>query len=137
MITYCLSSVTRTALIISLFFSGIACVQSDANSNSAKPKGNEMNFKFENYNVKAPEAAKDKLTQLFPKGSSLKDFQASMEKLGAQCYDNSENKEEEALFCHYMAGNNFTFIKTNWVVGVKANHDVIEELSVKAGLMGP
>ncbi len=132
--TYCLSFATRTTLILSLFFLGMACVRSDANSNSAKTKDDEI-FKFENYNVKAPEAAQYKLTQIFPKGSSLKGFQASMEKLGAECYDTSESKDAAATFCHYMAGN--AIVKTKWVVGVKANHDVIEELSVKAGLIGP
>jgi hypothetical protein len=133
-----LPSVTVLLMLTSFALITNSCAKSNADSSSMQSRSpTEMEFRFEDYDYKSPETAQAKLTQLFPKGSSLEMFRESMEQLGAECYDTSQTKEVDgSMYCHYMEGKNF--VKTKWVVGVKTSKDnAIEELTVKTGLIGP
>jgi hypothetical protein len=50
----------------------------------------ERKFNFGDYDVKSPEVVREKLSQLFPKGSNLSEFQSFMERSGSKCSVNEE-----------------------------------------------
>jgi hypothetical protein len=100
---------------------------------------NNMTFRFEDYDVKSPEIVQSKLDQLFPKGSSLRDFRTEMEQLGAECHISDALRAKEGndlIYCQYRVGSN-PFIKTQWTVVVKTKDDSnINELKVTVGFIG-
>jgi 16S rRNA C967 or C1407 C5-methylase (RsmB/RsmF family) len=97
----------------------------------------KMKFKFEDYNVKSPEVVQAKLAQLFPKDSSVSEFQEFMERSGAKCYVN-EDKGGSSMYCRKLAGNDLQFVKSQWVVSVKiGNGNSVNDLTVQGGLVGP
>lgn len=57
-----------------------------------------MNFKFEDYYVDELKVVQAKLYQLFPKGSSVSEFQSAMEQLGAKCYTVTVDNPREGEF---------------------------------------
>lgn len=104
-----------------------------------KTKGaKKMKFKFEDYDVKSPEIAQEKLAQLFPEGSSSSEFRSAMEQLGAKCdvSDALHGEKGSEMYCRYLAGSN-PFVKSKWTVAVKIESgNSINGLRVTAGLMG-
>jgi hypothetical protein len=60
----------------------------------------EKKFNFEDYDVKSPEIVQAKLSQLFPKGSSLSEFQNAMEKSGSKCSVYEEKGENSMYWAH-------------------------------------
>jgi hypothetical protein len=90
----------------------------------------EMNFKFEDYDVKSLEIVREKLAQLFPKGSSLSEFKNAMKQSGANCEGNNP------VYCRHQSGKN-PLVKSKWIVKVEIGNDnSIEELAVTAGFVG-
>jgi hypothetical protein len=99
----------------------------------------KMNFSFEDYDVKSPEAAQAKLIKLFPEGSSLGEFRSMMEQSGAVCNISdalSAGETSNLIYCRYLTGNN-PFVKSQWTVIAKIKDgSKMNELKVTAGLVG-
>jgi hypothetical protein len=135
----------RSPLIYLLAFTAISasfsCSKSVASFHSTEIRSpKEMKFNFEDYDVKSTEAVREKLSQLFPKGSSLNEFQSFMERLGAKCYISDELRAKDgsdSMYCSHLVGKD-PFVKSKWIVKAKiADGKNVDDLAVTAGLVGP
>jgi hypothetical protein len=123
-------------LVFTITSASFYCSESSASFYPPEMKNSKkMKFKFEDYDVKSPEIVQSKLSQLFPKGSSLSEFQKAMERSGSKC-DVSSEKGDSSMYCRQLVGRN-PFVKSKWIVKVKIGNDNnIDELTVTSGLVG-
>jgi hypothetical protein len=123
-------------LVLTIVSINLACSKSIAGFHFIEVRSpKEMKFNFEDYDVKSPEVVRKKLSQLFPKGSNLSEFQSFMEQSGSKCYVN-EGKGGSSMYCRQLVGKD-PFVKSEWIVIAKMGEgNSVDELNIQAGLTG-
>jgi hypothetical protein len=100
-----------------------------------KVVGEDRSFKFEDY--ESVDEVKEKLGELFPPGSQVRDFTRLMRAVGADCYGSMPG-EDGLSFCHYEQKGSGIIVRTTWVLGFKADDkNNLEIVKVKTYLTGP
>jgi hypothetical protein len=125
------------SLVLTIVSISFACSESIASFRFIEVRSpKEMKFNFEDYDVKSPEVVQEKLSQLFPKGSSLSEFQSFMERSGSKCYFNEEI-DGNFMNCRQLVGKGL-FVKSEWIVTVQVGKDnKVGELTIEAAFTGP
>jgi hypothetical protein len=119
---------------------GYSCSKTTGTSHDTENRNyKEMKFRFEDYDAESPKIVQEKLDQLFPKGSSLSEFQSAMNQLGIECRFSNEPRDKEVsdvVYCQYQIETG-PFRKTQWTVVVKTKDSInINELKVTVGYIG-
>jgi hypothetical protein len=120
-------------LVMATVSASFSCSESINNSHSTEIRSTkEMKFNFEDYDIKSTEVVREKLSQLFPKGSSLNELQGFLEGSGSEFHS---YKDDNSMHCYLLANTNHPLVKNQWIISVKIENGSVGDITVKAAIM--